>query len=136
MSKAQYEQEIARLKARINDLKKCGNTAADRSVEGRILELRAEIRWARSALREERYESEEVVPVDTSGEPVAGFAVQAGSALESNLAEPLQPELVDLASESAQTAVTPQIEFQDFWPWLAGLALVAVVAEGWLAWRR
>ncbi len=69
-------------------------------------------------------------------EPVAGFAVHAGSALESNLTEPLQPELLDITDVPAQTALAPQIEIEDIWPWLAGLALVVVVAEGWLAWRR
>jgi hypothetical protein len=44
--------------------------------------------------------------------------------------------LIDITYISAQTSLTPQIEFQDFWPWLAGLSLVIVVAEGWLAWRR
>jgi hypothetical protein len=68
--------------------------------------------------------------------PVAGFAVHAGSALESNLAEPLQPDSVKVRYVSEQTTVRPQIDFQEFWPWLAGLALAIVMVEGWLAWRR
>jgi hypothetical protein len=71
-----------------------------------------------------------------SNQPVAGFAVQAGSAMESNLSEPLQPEMLDLTYRAQPAAVTPEIEYQEFWPWLAGLALAVFVVEGWLAWRR
>lgn len=67
---------------------------------------------------------------------VAGFAVHAGSALESNLTRPLQPETLNLTYVSTQTGATPQFDFQEYWPWLAGLALLVVVLEGWLAWRR
>ncbi len=67
---------------------------------------------------------------------VAGFAVHAGSALESNLTGPLQPETLNLTYVSAKTGPNPQFDFQEYWPWLAGLALLVVVLEGWLAWRR
>jgi Ca-activated chloride channel family protein len=66
---------------------------------------------------------------------VAGFAVQAGSALESNLKTQLQPDLLDLAPSPDQAGIGPKIEYNEFWIWLAGLALVVVIIEGWLAWR-
>ena len=70
------------------------------------------------------------------GKLVAGFAVHAGSALESNLTNPLQAETLNLTYVSTQSSATPQFDFQEYWPWLAGLALLVVVFEGWLAWRR
>ncbi len=73
---------------------------------------------------------------------VAGFAVQAGSALESNLATQVQPDILDMTGwpegdnrHEAETA-NPQIAYHEFWPWLAGLAMIVVMVEGWLAWRR
>ncbi|MFN8455112.1 MAG: VWA domain-containing protein [Anaerolineae bacterium] len=68
-------------------------------------------------------------------ELVAGFAVQAGSALESNLTTRLQPETLNV-ERSTLNALPPQIEYYQLWPWLAGLALAVVVLEGWLAWRK
>ncbi len=68
-------------------------------------------------------------------EPVAGFAVHAGSALESNLAQPLNSNL--LRVEPASTAsLLPPVDTYPFWPWLAALALIGLMLEGWLAWRR
>lgn len=66
---------------------------------------------------------------------VAGFAVQAGSALESNLTTQLQPDQLNLASQPAQAGISPATEYDEFWIWLAGLVLVVVTIEGWLAWR-
>jgi hypothetical protein len=66
---------------------------------------------------------------------VGGFAVQAGSTLESNLMTHFQPET--LATVDSAAAVTPpEKDHIEFWPWLAGLALVVVTVEGWLAWRK
>ena len=66
---------------------------------------------------------------------VGGFAVQAGSTLESNLMTRFQPET--LATVDSAAAVTPpEKDHIEFWPWLAGLALVVVTVEGWLAWRK
>ena len=67
---------------------------------------------------------------------VAGFAVHAGSALESNLATRLQPDILNLAYVPKPTTAGPQIEYQEFWPWLVGLALIVVIIEGGLAWLR
>lgn len=72
---------------------------------------------------------------NSKDELVAGFAVQAGSALESNLTVRLQPETINLQSQISHT-LPPQIEYYQLWPWLAGLALTIVVLEGWLAWRK
>ncbi len=68
-------------------------------------------------------------------ELVAGFAVQSGSALESNLTTRIQPETLNL-QHSTSNVLPPQIEYYQLWPWLAGLALAVVVLEGWLAWRK
>jgi hypothetical protein len=72
---------------------------------------------------------------------VAGFAVHAGSALESNLTAPFQPDTLNLrypeeAISSTSNTLPPQIEYYEIWPWLAGLVLATVVFEGWLAWRK
>jgi hypothetical protein len=66
---------------------------------------------------------------------VAGFAVHAGSALESNLTPQLQPDTLNIQPPTSST-LPPQIEYYEIWPWLAGLVLVTVVVEGWLAWRK
>jgi Ca-activated chloride channel family protein len=66
---------------------------------------------------------------------VGGFAVHAGSTLESNLTAHFQPETLE--DVDAATAITPpEEEHFEFWPWLAGLALIVVTVEGWLAWRK
>jgi hypothetical protein len=67
---------------------------------------------------------------------VTGFAVQAGSALESNLTTQLDPAALALRQEPERTLASPELEFEEYWPWLAALALGAVIIEGWLAWRR
>jgi hypothetical protein len=67
---------------------------------------------------------------------VAGFAVQAGSALESNLAASFQPEQAAITYAADPAAAGPRTANQEFWSWLVGLALLAVTVEGWLAWRR
>ncbi|MFN8459340.1 MAG: hypothetical protein U0401_32600, partial [Anaerolineae bacterium] len=72
---------------------------------------------------------------NSKDELVAGFAVQAGSALESNLTTRLQPETLNV-KRSTFNVLPAQIEYYQLWPWLAGLALAVVVLEGWLAWRK
>jgi hypothetical protein len=66
---------------------------------------------------------------------VGGFAVQAGSTLESNLMTHFQPETLPTV-DSAAAVAPPEKDYFEFWPWLAGLALVVVTVEGWLAWRK
>jgi hypothetical protein len=66
---------------------------------------------------------------------VAGFAVHAGSALESNLTPQLQPETFNLQSATINP-LPPKIEYYDIWPWLVGLVVVVMILEGWLAWRK
>jgi hypothetical protein len=68
---------------------------------------------------------------------VAGFAVHAGSAMESNLALQLQPSTFNLQPASRTfNALPPEIEYYELWPWLAGLVTAVVMLEGWLAWRK
>jgi hypothetical protein len=72
---------------------------------------------------------------------VAGFAVHAGSALESNLTTQFQSDTLNLQYPdntmfSTANILPPQIEYYEIWPWLAGLVLAVVVIEGWLAWRK
>jgi hypothetical protein len=68
---------------------------------------------------------------------VAGFAVHAGSPLESNLGQrQWQPDSLKALEAENLPAPDPEVDYEDFWPWLAGLALAVVVVEGWLAWRR
>ncbi|MBE7473099.1 MAG: VWA domain-containing protein [Anaerolineales bacterium] len=69
------------------------------------------------------------------GALVAGFAVHAGSALESNLAPQFQPSTFNL-QPSTSNALPPEIEYYEIWPWLAGLVVTVVMLEGWLAWRK
>ncbi len=68
--------------------------------------------------------------------PVAGFVVHAGSPFESNLLQRFNPDV--LASIDGAALPFPDIEvaFDEFWPWLATLALAVVMFEGWLAWRK
>ncbi|MBN1991778.1 MAG: VWA domain-containing protein [Anaerolineae bacterium] len=66
---------------------------------------------------------------------LGGFAVHAGSALESNLTTRVEPETL-LNVDPAMAAIEPETAYHEFWPWLAGLALAIVALEGWLAWRR
>lgn len=72
---------------------------------------------------------------NTKDELVAGFAVHAGSALESNLTTRLQPETLNV-EHSTLNVIPPPIQYYQLWPWLAGLALAVIVLEGWLAWRK
>ncbi len=72
---------------------------------------------------------------DDDDAPVAGFAVHAGSALESNLNTQLQPDALNLLQIERPLA-DPEIDYQDYWFWLAALALGVVIIEGWLAWRK
>jgi Ca-activated chloride channel family protein len=66
---------------------------------------------------------------------VAGFAVHAGSALESNLTPQLHPETFNIQRSTFNT-LPPEIEYYEIWPWLAGLVVGVVMLEGWLAWRK
>ncbi len=65
---------------------------------------------------------------------LGGFAVQAGSPLESNLTARFQPDTLPLPTPAVN--ITPETKYTELWPWLAGLALVVVTLEGWLAWRK
>lgn len=69
------------------------------------------------------------------GALVAGFAVHAGSALESNLAPQLQPETFNV-QRATFASLPPEIEYYEIWPWLAGLVAAVVMLEGWWAWRK
>lgn len=72
-----------------------------------------------------------------SQQAVAGFAVQAGSAFESNLSlNGLRDSLNGLPRSSATgIARDPEVVYNDFWFWLVGFALIVVVLEGWIVWR-
>jgi hypothetical protein len=67
---------------------------------------------------------------------VAGFAVHAGSTAESNLSAVLPAETLDSLVVTPVNRPTLETDFEEYWPWLAGLALLLIVAEGWLAWRK
>ncbi|MCB9078088.1 MAG: VWA domain-containing protein [Anaerolineaceae bacterium] len=74
---------------------------------------------------------------DSSDTLVAGFAVHAGSAQESNLLQ--RPDRTELEQKLTVMPVPPpdpDVNYQEFWPWLAGVGLVVIIMEGWLAWRR
>lgn len=73
---------------------------------------------------------------DERGRPAGGFAVHAGSALESNLARGFNPAGIEPVYAARPAPTAADIAFEEYWPWLAGLALAVVVIEGWLAWRR
>lgn len=68
--------------------------------------------------------------------PVAGFAVHAGSPAESNLQQRFDISAVTSLDAAALAAPDVEVDYREFWPWLAGLALGIVLVEGWLAWRR
>jgi len=70
------------------------------------------------------------------GRTAGGFAVHAGSALEANVARRLDPAALKLIEMEQPALAAPQTANEEFWPWLAGLALAVVAVEGWLAWRR
>ena len=69
------------------------------------------------------------------GELIGGFSIQAGSALESNLSTHFDPETLNRLDIGAAVAA-PDIKNDPYWPWLAGAALVFIMFEGWLAWRK
>jgi hypothetical protein len=66
---------------------------------------------------------------------VAGFAVHAGSALESNLRRAPSPAEIEPVL-LPRPAAAPTRVFDEMWPWLVGLALAVIMVEGALAWRR
>src|SRR6185503_15468060 len=57
---------------------------------------------------------------------VAGFAVHAGSALESNLTPQLHPETLNIQRPTVNS-LPPEIEYYEIWPWLAGLVVGVVM---------
>jgi hypothetical protein len=65
---------------------------------------------------------------------LGGFGVHAGSALESNLTTQFSP--ASIAALNPATIIDPEPVYSDLWPWLAGLAVILVAFEGWLAWRK
>ncbi len=65
---------------------------------------------------------------------VAGFAVHAGSAFESNLKMQFQP--IDSDTTALPTTLSPQLNYHEIWSGLAWLALSIMIIEGWLAWYR
>ncbi len=73
---------------------------------------------------------------NSNNSPVAGFAVHAGSPKESNLIQRFDPKTVTELDALAIPAPELDIAFEEFWPWLAGLALAVITIEGWLAWRK
>lgn len=73
---------------------------------------------------------------DSNNQPVAGFAVHAGAPAESNLSRPVSLETLAQLQETPVTPPPADIKFNEYWPWLAGLALALVTLEGWLAWRK
>lgn len=68
------------------------------------------------------------------GRLAGGFGLHAGSALESNLTAQFTPE--SLVEVNPAATVEPDPVYYEFWPWLAGLAVILVTIEGWLAWRK
>lgn len=68
-----------------------------------------------------------------NNELVAGFAVQTGSPEESNLGRVVEPAPVAVQASSAPNI---QTDLAEYWPWLASAALLLLLAEGWLAWRK
>ena len=66
----------------------------------------------------------------------AGFAVHAGSPRESNLMERIASEDTEAITVKPVSAPSLEINFEEYWPWLAGLALLLIGVEGWLAWRK
>lgn len=67
---------------------------------------------------------------------VAGFAAHAGSPIESNLQQRFDVNAVTSLDAAALTAPEAEVDYNEFWPWLAGLALLIIMVEGWLAWRK
>ncbi|HMQ53433.1 MAG TPA: BatA and WFA domain-containing protein [Anaerolineae bacterium] len=67
----------------------------------------------------------------------AGFAVHAGSSQESNLTQRQSlPDLESRLQAASLTSPAADTLFNEYWPWLAGLALLVIMIEGGLAWRR
>lgn len=74
---------------------------------------------------------------DSNDTLVAGFAVHAGTVAESNLLQ--RPELSAFEQQVTVSPLpppSPDVNFQEFWPWLAVAGVLLVIVEGWLAWRR
>ncbi len=68
------------------------------------------------------------------GRIAGGFAVHAGSVDEANVGHRIDPAARKLIEMELSTA--PEAAQRELWPWLAGLALAVISAEGWLAWRK
>lgn len=68
---------------------------------------------------------------------VAGFAIHAGSPIESNLSQPLSAADLEQAARVSMLQIPDQdIDYREYWPWLVAIALGVMIWEGWLAWWR
>jgi hypothetical protein len=74
--------------------------------------------------------------VNAANQTVAGFAVHPGSPQESNLGQPVSLEEWAKIAVRPRPVPPPDQVWVEFWPWLAGAALLLLTVEGWLAWRR
>ncbi|MCB0208537.1 MAG: VWA domain-containing protein [Anaerolineae bacterium] len=74
---------------------------------------------------------------DSNGTLVAGFAVHAASTEESNLLQrPAPAQFEQRLAIAPLPPPNPDVNLQEFWPWLAVAGLVVILIEGWFAWRR
>jgi hypothetical protein len=73
---------------------------------------------------------------NAADEAVAGFAVHAGSPLESDLRRIAPPDAWAKILVRPRPTPPPDTALAEFWPGLAGAALLLITMEGWLAWRR
>jgi hypothetical protein len=74
---------------------------------------------------------------DDTNTVVAGFAVHAGSPVESNLGQrQWQPDTLSAVESAVVPIPEPEKHYEDFWPLLAAFALAVILVEGWLAWRK
>ncbi len=73
--------------------------------------------------------------LNAQARPAGGFAVHAGSALESDLTRRLPVDTLNLTLRPAG-GPSPETRYEEFWPWLVGAALLGIVVEGWLVWRK
>ncbi|MCB0195393.1 MAG: hypothetical protein KDJ65_25825 [Anaerolineae bacterium] len=74
---------------------------------------------------------------DSNNTLVAGFAVHAASIEESDLLQrPDRAQFEERLAISPVPPPSPDVNLQEFWPWLAVAGLVVILIEGWFAWRR
>jgi len=62
------------------------------------------------------------------------LAVHAGSALESNLHQFQASRQTSEVLKTSEVSTATSSEIYELWAWLAGLALIIILLEGWLAW--